>query len=344
MSIALLTHANGPHLDAYLLSLAGAAEVAAVHYADPSGSTFELARSKLGAKLVSTHRDHAAALAGAKPDAASPAMALIAVEAVLAPPLIDAALDRGCHVMAEKPACVSPRDFEPLVHKAERNGLHLMLALANRITPAVRKARSLVTSGALGKLYGIEIFLVADQTRIKNPAVRESWMFQRGRAGGGNFTWLGIHWLDLAMYLTTASVKQITGFAGVVGGQPIDVEDSAAAALAFDNGIFGVMQCGYFLESGYQDSIRIWGEHGWLHFGRDLASPLLWRTRGDKETNQFTEPNEPQGYGPFVKACVQASLGTAPAPVSSRESLRVLKTIFAFYEATRTGQTQRVEF
>ena len=70
------------------------------------------------------------------------------------------------------------------------------------------------------------------------------------------------------MYISHASVKQVTGFAGVVGGQPIDVEDSVAAALAFDNGTFGVMTCGYYLESGYQDSIRMWGERGWLHYWR----------------------------------------------------------------------------
>ncbi len=344
LAIAFLSHASGPHLDAYLLALAAAPEVSKVFYGDPSASTFELAKSKLGDKLVSTQRDYADALAHAKPDASTAAMALIAVEAVLAPPVIDAALEKGCHVMAEKPACVSARDFAPLVHKAEDKRLHLMLALANRVTPAIQKARALVATGELGKLYGMEIQLVADQARLKNPAIRESWMFNKGRGGGGNFTWLGIHWLDLAMYISHASIKQVTGFAGVVGGQPIDVEDSVAAALAFDNGTFGVMTCGYYLESGYQDSIRIWGERGWLHFGRELAAPLLWQTSGDKEVQKFTESNEPQGYGPFVRACARASLGLEQPPVSPRECLRLLNTIFAFYDAVKTGQAQRVAF
>ena len=41
------------------------------------------------------------------------------------------ALDAGCHVFAEKPACVRIEDFIPLVQKADARHLNLMLALAN---------------------------------------------------------------------------------------------------------------------------------------------------------------------------------------------------------------------
>ena len=41
------------------------------------------------------------------------------MEAALAPPAISAALDAGCHVLAEKPSCVRADDFAALVRKAE---------------------------------------------------------------------------------------------------------------------------------------------------------------------------------------------------------------------------------
>jgi hypothetical protein len=40
-------------------------------------------------------------------------------------------------------------------------------------------------------------------------------------------------------------VTQVAGFAGVVGGQPLEVEDSSAMAIRFDNGCFGTMTSGY---------------------------------------------------------------------------------------------------
>ena len=106
--------------------------------------------------------------------------------------------------------------------------------------------------------------LVADQTRLTRPAYYQSWLAQKARAGGGQLTWLGIHWLDLALYVTGLTVKQVAGFAGVVGGQPLDVEDSAAVALRFSNDSFGTLTAGYYLDRGYQSHLQVWGEHGWI--------------------------------------------------------------------------------
>lgn len=57
----------------------------------------------------------------------------------------------------------------------------------------------------------------------------------------------------------------------------------------------------------------------------------------------YTPPNEPGGYTPFVHACVRASAGLQPPPVTGREGMRVLDTIYAFYEAAKSGQTKSVK-
>jgi len=187
-----------------------------------------------------------------------PQMAVVSLEAAAAPPAIEAALDAACHVFAEKPSCTRAADFEKLVRKAQQKHRHLMLALANRSHAPVREARRLVRAGKLGKVYGVEVHLVTDQTRLKNEEYRKSWFCSKARAGGGQLIWVGIHWLDLALYVTGLKVKQVAGFAGVVGGQPIDVEDSAALSLRFDNGSFGTMTSGYYLDKGYQSHVQVW--------------------------------------------------------------------------------------
>ncbi len=339
--VAILTHAGGPHLDAYFSALAASPEVGEVSLADPSGSTFAAALKALGPKLKATGKDVAAVLREAKPT-----MALVTMEAGLAPAAIDAALEQGCHVLAEKPACVRAADFEPLVRKAEGKHLHLMLAFANRLLPQAREAKRLVSEGRFGKLYGIEIHLVADQTRLKNAGYRQSWMGQKARAGGGHFTWLGIHWLDLAQFITGTEVEAVAGFSGNVGGQPLDVEDANAAALRFSNGMLGTMTSGYYLDRGYHQHIKLWGEHGWLELNEQNEVPLRWYSTADPKVSgvqNFTPPKEPGGYTPFVHACVRASAGLQAPPVTGREGLRVLDAIYAFYEAAKAGQTKSVK-
>ena len=308
--------------------------------ADPSGRLTAQAQKALGAKLKATYRDAAELLKKEQPQ-----MALVSIEARLAPPLIDKALEEGCHVLSEKPACVRAEDFAPLVRKAEQKHRHLMLALANRIHAPVREARRIIRDGLLGKIYAVEVHLVADQTRLKREAYRKEWYNIKARAGGGNLSWLGIHWLDLALFITGLKVKQTTGFAGVVGGQPLDTEDSAAVALRFDNGTFGTMTCGYYLDKGKQSHLQVWGEHGWLRLRSYEELPLEWySTKDAKEAKvrRFEYPRGKGGYTPFVRAAVRASAGLEEAPIKGVECLHVLKTIFAFYQAARTGRTQEV--
>ena len=90
----------------------------------------ELARKHLGDKLTATYTDTAEMLKKEKP-----VMALVSLEARIAPPAIDLALDAGCHVMAEKPACLNAEDFAKLTKKANDKKLLLMLALAESAQP-----------------------------------------------------------------------------------------------------------------------------------------------------------------------------------------------------------------
>ena len=339
--VAILTHAAGPHLDAYLVGLAASSEVGEVVIADASGATFAAAQKTLGPKLKAAGKDTVALLREHKPK-----FALVAMEATLAPAAIDAALEHGCHVHAEKPACVRAADFEPLVRKAEGKHLHLMLAFANRLRPEAREAQRLVREGRLGKLYGMEIHLVADQTRLKSPSYKQAWYGQKARAGGGHLTWLGIHWLDLALFITGAEIEAVAGFSGNVGGQPLDVEDSNAAALKFTGGYFGTLTSGYYLDRGYHQHIKVWGERGWLEMNQQPEVSLKWYSTAEPKVSgiqSYTPPNEPTGYTPWVHACVRAAAGLQAPPVTGREGMRVLDTIFAFYEAAKSGQTKSVK-
>lgn len=345
ISVGVITHEHGAHLGAYFDALAACDEVENVVLSDPSGRCFQSARGKLGEKLAATYDSRDALLREAAPD-----LALVSYEAVQAPPEIDAALEAGCHVFAEKPACVRAADFEKLVRKAESRKHHLMLALANRVTPAVQEAKRIIARGSLGKIYGVEAHLVADQTRLKSPSYQSKWYAQKARAGGGHLTWLGIHWLDLTMYLTGSEVVEVAGFAGNVGGQPIDVEDSAAVTMKYANGSFGTLTSGYYLDRSYHSHIRIWGSGGWLEYtewlGERVKAPLKWHSTiepGTKGVQVYNGPLDPRGYTPFVRECARACAGLQDPPITGREGLRALKTIFSFYQAATTGKTQRVE-
>ncbi|MCJ2188102.1 Gfo/Idh/MocA family protein [Novosphingobium beihaiensis] len=63
-----------------------------------------------------------------------------------------AALDRGKHVMVEKPLCTSSEEADDLVARADLHGLTLMADHTFLFHPAVLKLGELVRSGALGQI------------------------------------------------------------------------------------------------------------------------------------------------------------------------------------------------
>ncbi|GBD37199.1 Glucose--fructose oxidoreductase [bacterium HR36] len=337
LTVGVLTHAAGAHVETYLAALAAVEEVEAVWLADPDARWVAAAEKRLGKKWAGHFRRAEDLL-----QRATPQLALVSMEAAVSPPVIDAALEAGCHVLAEKPACVCVEQFQPLVKKAETKHRHLMLALANRVFPPVQEARRLIRAGELGRLYALNIFLVADQSRLKSPAYQKSWFASRQRAGGGHLIWLGIHWLDLALYVSGLQLERVTGFAANVGGQPVDIEDSAALAFQLSGNVCGTMLSGYYLDRGYQSHLQIWGEHGWLRLAAIEEAPLEWYNTRTGKVQRYEYARGQRGYLPFVRAAVHACLGRGPVPITPREALHVLQTIFAFYRAAATGQTQTV--
>ena len=131
-----------------------------------------------------------------------------------------------------------------------------------------------------------------------------------------------------------------------MGGQPIDVEDSAALSLKFDHGFLGTMTSGYYLEKGYHSHLKIWGATGWLEMNMlGGETPMRFHSSADESPaiREYRRPPDAKvGYTPFVGACVRAALGLESAPVSNRDSLRVLQTIHAAYEAAETRRSVRI--
>jgi predicted dehydrogenase len=321
-------------------SVARCAGVSEVALADVTGETFEkIGRvfAKVPRPLV-MFRDVSEMLGRHRPQ-----LVVITLEAHRSPAAIRAALEAGCHVLAEKPACARLEEFAPLVALAGTRSRHLMLALTSRLNPAVRKAAEIVRSGALGRLYSAAMVYISDQTRLRGPAYRGTWLASRATAGGGDLALHGIHEIDVVQFVTGRRIRRVTGFSRNVGGQPIDVEDCNGLALEFDGGMFGTLQSGYYLDRGYQDSLTLWGSEGWLRFTQPAPSPLEWVSYGSRGGSiQTYAPPETDGWLDTLQAAVDAARGTAPPFITGDDCHSVLKAIFGLYRAARTGVVQAV--
>jgi predicted dehydrogenase len=313
--VVLIRQADSPHLDIYRKALKAAAGVREVVEAGP--------------------RDHARV--------GDAALAVVAMPSALAPEAIAASLEAGRHVLAEKPACTGAAQFERLAALAEKRGRNLMLAFATRSHAAVLRAAGLIRAGWIGKPYAAEMRFIADQTRLAARAYQESWFAKKAMAGGGHLIWLGIHYIDLAQFLTGQRIDRVAALAGNVGGQPVEVEDAEVVSFHASGGMLGALTGGYLLESGYHNEVSLWGADGWLRFNPG-GSSIEWQSKksGAPAGVQRTEVKPVDAYQAFVQGAVDCARGAAPPPVTAAECLHTLRVVFACYRSAETGAAQNV--
>ncbi len=346
--VAVITQQDGPHLDIYFSAIAASSSVSEVAVADPSGTTFSSAKKMLGKHAdFKPFRDPKAMIEDFRPD-----LVLVALAAHRAPARIREALSGGCHVLAEKPACVRAEDFEPLVDLAKQKGLNLMLALPSRFAPDTRRAKEIVDAGWLGKLYGVTFFQVKDQARLTRPDYQKSWFASPDTAGGGHLIWLGIHNLDQIFFITNDRVAKVTGFTNNVGGQPVEIEDAEAVAFQFHSGMVGTFHGGYYVEGGsFQAGTTLWGSRGWLkiasHRGPEGSKRVFqWYSAHPDAPRGVQTEKEQEGvnsYHLLVQAAIESARGARRAPLTGEECLHLLKTIFGAYRASESGTSQTVQ-
>jgi predicted dehydrogenase len=341
-TVALVQTAEARHRGGYLDAIRDLEEITDGVIVDASGATFAQAQQTITGKPVRTYHTFAEMLAGEK---APPAMVIATASGVEAPGLILPALDAGIPVLAEKPACVDADSFARLVDASERRDVPLMLALANRVAPWAQDAKRILQSGGIGKLLAARALTLADYGRIWDLRTRD-WTFRRAEVGGGYLIWLGIHLLDMLVFLTGERIVEVQAQIGNVNGAPVDVEDLASMNVRFGNGAQANLLCGYVLDTTLkQIDVSLWGGSGWVRVDQ-VARKLEWHSPSkamNEASDRVLSYNAPGGgYTPWVRDCLRASLGEIPPPITGPEGLHVLKAIFAAYESAETGRSVSV--
>ncbi|HEX8119953.1 MAG TPA: Gfo/Idh/MocA family oxidoreductase [Solirubrobacteraceae bacterium] len=147
--------------------------------------------------------------------------------AVLVPPsdhlpVAAAALDAGRHVLVEKPLALRTSDAEELVARATVAGVVAMTGFNLRRLAVVRRAREVLSSGALGELEALRSVVTSAR---RFDASAPEWR-RRRELGGGSFVEQGVHHFDLWRHLLDDEVETVVAF-----GQDADAGAAVTARM-----------------------------------------------------------------------------------------------------------------
>lgn len=144
-----------------------------------------------------------------------------------------AALDRGLAVFCQKPLALNAREAWEMVEAARRSGKLLGVDYSYRYTDGARALRRAVEAGDLGRVFSVD-------TVFHNAyGPDKAWCFDPRLSGGGALMDLGVHLIDLALWLLgDPEVREVHGGAWK-GGQPLgegEVDDFASARIELEGG------------------------------------------------------------------------------------------------------------
>jgi UDP-N-acetylglucosamine 3-dehydrogenase len=289
-------------------------DVVVAGIADQNLAAAEAAAARYGGRAYADYRQ---LLAGETLDAA-----------VIAVPTVDhhevgmAAIERGLHLLIEKPIAYTVDEAQSLIAAAEAAGVCLMIGHIERFNPAVMALKTRLEAGELGKIFQIDAHRQGPfPARVKDVGVVID---------------LAVHDLDVMRYITGAEISRV--FAETERRIHSSREDLLTGLARLDDGTVGTLNINWLTPTKIRE-LFVTGEQGMfrvdyltqdLYFYENGLAPTeewpLRVLRGVSEGRMIRHvvpKREPLRNE--LEAFVAAARGEAPVAVTGPDGLKALQ-------------------
>ena len=257
------------------------------------------------------------------------------------------AFEAGAHVLCEKPMAMNAEEGRAMLAAAKRAGRRLMINFSYRFSAQSRALKAQVDSGLFGDFY----FGRTVWHRRRGMPGFGGWFGTKALAGGGPLIDLGVHRLDLALWLMGYpkptwvlgnTYDPIARRLADEAGKTFDVEDLAAALIRFDNGATLVVEASWAanIQEAELMETRLLGTQAGLlqknlNEGYQFDAHIFTERNGAQFDMHLHPPTTAAHSGMHDYA--QAILSDTPHPAGGEQGLVVMELLDAIYESARTG-------
>lgn len=167
-----------------------------------------------------------------------------------------AALEQGIAVFCQKPLGCSAAETRSVVDAARQADRLLAVDFSYRFAEAILALLPPIRSGELGDIFA------ADLVFHNAYGPDKAWFRDRSRSGGGCVIDLGIHLVDLLLWILDDPEVERVSSNLFANGRPLlpgslELEDYAAATIELSNGTVAQLRCSWNLHAGRDAEIRI---------------------------------------------------------------------------------------
>lgn len=270
-------------------------------------------------------------------------------------PIAKAALEKGIHVVCEKPLTTNSRDAAELVRLAAEKNLLFCVAYAYSGYPIVKHVRDYISGGNLGDIRFVDAEYIQDwlATPMEETGQKQSvWRTDPRMAGASNCVGdIGTHIENMVSYMTGLRISRLCArLDRTIAGRSLD--DNASILVEYEGGgkgIYWSSQIAVGNDNGFR--IRIFGSKASIEWHQEnpnyvkiahVGKPTQWISRGRDDLSPLAQSfsripsGHPEGYFEAF-ANIYNSFITSLAKIKAGEETTIRDRDFPGIEAGLDG-------
>lgn len=261
------------------------------------------------------------------------------------------ALEAGKNVLCEKPMATSLADCERMVAAAKANGMKLMIDQNQRLAKSHMKAKALLDQGLIGNVLTFKTtFGHGGPETWSVDGGANTWFFDKNQSKYGAIFDLGVHKLDLMIYMLGSTVTSAFSWLTTLDkrnsqGELIGVDDNAISIYEFDSGVLGTVTASWTYYGEEDNSTIIYGSKGIMKIYDDPQYSVKVILENGEVINyeiDRIQTNDNQTNSGMIDEFADSIINNHPSIADGESVLNSMKAIFAGIEASDKGQKVQI--
>jgi predicted dehydrogenase len=254
-------------------------------------------------------------------------------------------MNKGKHVIVEKPIALSIQDADKMIKVAKVKNVKLCVSHQNRFNPVIQLLWNAIEQERFGKLIGgnARILWSRSQDYYKQASWRGTYELD-----GGCLMNQCIHNIDLLQWMMGGKIRWVSGAVNNYSHPNIEVEDYGSIQMEFENGAIGNVEGTVCVTGGnLEETLTIIGEKGFVSIGGVAVNKIeSWRFDDglDKEENIMAEFNQEvesiygEGHSMLYKNFVESIENNIEPYINGEEAIASMQIILASYKSNQEGR------
>ena len=276
-------------------------------------------------------------------DEVKPTLVSIATESGIHGGIALACIDRGIHVIIEKPMAMSMAEADEIIRRSREKNVKVAACHQNRFNVAVQKTRAALEAGRFGRLSHGSVHVRWNRNRgyYTQAPWRGTWA-----QDGGCLMNQCIHGVDLLRWMLGDEVEEVYGVTRQQFHHYLEAEDVGMAVLKFKNGAIGTIEgTTNVFPKNLEETLYLFGETGTVKIGGTSTNNIdVWdfadETEADaanKNLKEATSNVYGNGHTGLFADMVHAIEEDRAPYIDAVAGRNALEIILAIYKSQKTG-------